>query len=200
MRTVAGAPRNGLRAVLADRLRRRGGIRLSRAGRAAQRRRDMTNLIDSSRECAQRHDVHSHIPGGTAMRTTWRSWSPAPFVAASLAALLLLAPGLGGTASAQFPPCNGSLPPMCDGACPPGDACVDMGGICNCVPVAGEPCGLVAGPPMCWGDCPPDKPVCVENGGICECAVPTLSEWGIIAMTLVMFAGVLHLRRRRVSA
>ena len=40
-------------------------------------------------------------------------------------------------------------------------------------------------------------PICVDNLGICECAVPTLSEWGIIGMSLVMFGGVLVLRRRR---
>ena len=33
--------------------------------------------------------------------------------------------------------------------------------------------------------------------GICVCAVPTLSEWGIIGMAVVMFGGVVYMRRRR---
>jgi hypothetical protein len=32
----------------------------------------------------------------------------------------------------------------------------------------------------------------------CECdLVPTLSEWGIMGMAMLMFGGVIYLRRRR---
>jgi len=132
------------------------------------------------------------------MRTLCRSLFGFRVVLLSLAAaLLLLAPGLQGAASAQYPPCNAALLPMCDGICPPGDGCADIGGdMCGCVPDA-PPCGLMAGPPMCYGDCPPHIPVCIFNGLDCECVIPTLSEWGIIGMSLVMFGGVLFLRRRR---
>lgn len=129
------------------------------------------------------------------MRTSCRSLFGFRVVLLSLAAALLLAPGLQGAASAQYPPCNAAVGPMCDGICPPGDSCVDMGAFCGCLPAA-PPCGALAGPPQCWGDCPPQAPVCVDVGGICECVIPTLSQLGIIGMSLVMFGGVLVLRRR----
>jgi hypothetical protein len=131
------------------------------------------------------------------MRTTWRSCLPYPFVAVALAAALVFAPGFQGAVQAQTPPCGLSTAPTCDGECLPNEACIDQGGICKCVDVGGEPCGLTLGPPMCWGACPPGQ-ACVEQPpGMCNCQiVPTLSEWGIIGMSLLMFGGVLVRRRR----
>jgi len=129
------------------------------------------------------------------MRTTWRSCLPLPFVAASLATALLFAPGLRGTASAQIQ-CNAAAAPQCDGACPPGTDCEEQSGVCVCKP-GPDPCGVDAGPPLCYGECPPLNPICADVGGTCACIIPTLSEWGIIGMSLVMFGGVLVLRRRR---
>ena len=129
------------------------------------------------------------------MRTLCRSLFGFRVALLSLAAALLLAPGLQGAASAQYPPCNVAAPPMCDGICPPGDSCQEQGGLCVCRP-ATNLCGFEAPAPLCWGDCPPATPVCVNVGGTCECVIPTLSEWGIIGMSLVMFGGVLILRRR----
>jgi len=118
-------------------------------------------------------------------------------ILASLGVTLLLAPRLQGAAQAQVPCGNPAAPaPQCDAYCPPGQACVDTGGDCSCVPTAG-PCGVMAGPPQCWGDCPPSMPVCVDNAGVCTCVVPTLSEWGIIGMSIVMFGSLLYLRRRQ---
>lgn len=99
-------------------------------------------------------------------------------------------------AHAQTPPCAASGAPQCDGECGPTQACIDTGGgICGCVEVAGEACGLTAGPPECWGACPPAQ-ACVYAGGICECqVVPTLSEWGIIGMSLAMLGLILYRRR-----
>lgn len=131
------------------------------------------------------------------MRTVCRSLFGFRVVLASFAVVLLLFPGP--AAQAQGGPCSPpGTPPQCDGACPPGQACVEFPlGFCTCVETHGNACGLFAGPPQCWGECPPAFPVCVDNFGVCECTIPTLSEWGIIGMSLVMFGGVLFLRRRR---
>ena len=59
-------------------------------------------------------------------------------------------------------------------------------------------CGFLTGPPLCLGECPPLE-ICADLGGLCACVVPTLSEWDVIAMSLVMFCGVLYLRRRRAN-
>lgn len=110
----------------------------------------------------------------------------------------LLVAALAFDAGAQTPPCGAASAPMCDGECLPHEACIDLGGFCGCVDVGGEPCGLTLGAPMCWGACPPGT-ACVEPvPGICGCEiVPTLSEWGIIGMSLTMFGSVIYLRRRR---
>jgi hypothetical protein len=111
---------------------------------------------------------------------------------------LLLAPGFRATVLAQTPPCGSATAPQCDGECPFREACEELAGlgVCYCLPRS-EPCGVVKGPPECWGECPLGK-ACVDASGICECqVVPALSEWGIIAMLLVMFGGVLVLCRRR---
>jgi len=134
------------------------------------------------------------------MRTSCRSLFGFRVVLLSLAAALLLAPGFQEAVQAQTPPCAVSAAPMCDGECPPSQACVVVGQVCACVEVQGEPCGLTAPWPQCWGACPPLQ-ACVDAGqGLCQCqVVPTLSEWGIIGMSLVMFGGVLVLRRRAAS-
>ena len=112
--------------------------------------------------------------------------------------LLLAAP------PAYAVPCGGAAGPTCDGDCAPGTQCVDVGypgpptGVCGCVP-SGGPCGLVEGPPLCYGECPPGES-CFDKGMPigCECdVVPTLSEWGIMGMSALMFGGVIFLRRRR---
>lgn len=106
--------------------------------------------------------------------------------------------GFQGEAQAQHA-CGTTAAPQCDGYCPgTTQACVDTGGSCACVPTAG-PCGTMAGSPQCWGDCPTSTPVCVDAAGVCTCVVPTLSEWGVIGMSIVMFGGVLFLRRRQTS-
>ena len=95
--------------------------------------------------------------------------------------------------------CGDAAVPMCDGLCPPGAACTDMGAFCGCA-LSGDGCGDVIGPPLCGGVCPPMAPLCVDDmGGGCTCAIPTLSEWGMIGMSLVMFGGVLYQRRRQRS-
>ena len=58
-----------------------------------------------------------------------------------------------------------------------------------------EQYGITAAPPLCLGECPPLE-ICADLGGFCA-YVPTLSEWGILGTALVMFGGVLYLRRRR---
>ena len=132
------------------------------------------------------------------MRTLCRSLLGFRVVLLSLAAaLLLLTPNLQGASHAGGPCAPPGTPPMCDGGClSPGEACMPTGPFCECLqePV---PCGQAAGPPLCLGVCPPEAPLCVDNHGFCECVIPTLSEWGIIGMSLVMFGGVLFLRRRR---
>jgi hypothetical protein len=75
-------------------------------------------------------------------------------------------------------------------------ACIDLGGFCDCVP-SGGPCGVMAGPPLCYGDCPPATPICADMAGVCMCTIPTLSEWGIIGMSVAMLAAVLIVGRRR---
>lgn len=102
-------------------------------------------------------------------------------------------------AGAQTPPCGSASAPMCDGECSAGLACVDNfgSGVCVCVPVSGQPCGVTRGAPECWGGCPPAQ-ACVDAGGVCECqVVPALSEWGILGMSLAMFGSVWLLRGRR---
>jgi len=120
------------------------------------------------------------------------------FLALSVVAALLL-PLQAQVARAQLP-CASTSMPQCDGLCPPGSFCMEdvFGDPANCIcqtyPFV---CGGQIGAPQCWGDCPPEMPICADLGGICECVIPTLSEWGIIAMSLVMFGGALVLRRRR---
>lgn len=85
------------------------------------------------------------------------------------------------TATATQDPnaCGNAEAPQCDGACPAGTACVNVGDACQCVTGVG-PCGLVVGAPSCWGNCPPEAPICVTVGGSCVCvdeplATPTHS-------------------------
>jgi len=121
-------------------------------------------------------------------------------LALSVVAALLLAPGFQAGVQAQPVPCGAAFLPECDGQCPSGETCMsDLMGSCHCVGGSiRKPCGGWAGPPECWGECPDSNlPICADVGGICGCVVPTLSEWGIIGMALVMFGGVLVLRRRR---
>jgi len=116
--------------------------------------------------------------------------------------VLIAVAALAMAAPARAQTCGPSTPfPQCDGTCPPGLLCADAGGgLCGCVPEGGyPPCGGPPfGAPMCYGTCPPATPVCVATGTGCAC-VPTLSEWGIMGMSLVMLSGVLWLRRRRES-
>ncbi len=111
----------------------------------------------------------------------------------ALGALLFLVPAVG-----MAQPCNppGS-PPQCDGACPPGQECVEgLPGQCICetsIALCGD--GQFP-PPQCWGSCPPHAPICADIGGTCACVIPTLSQWGILAMALVMLGTVFMLRRR----
>jgi hypothetical protein len=130
------------------------------------------------------------------MGTTWYSRLGVPALLAVLALALVVA----SPARAQISCGDPSAPaPLCDGACPPGLSCVDTGGLCGCVPTGGDPCGVVAGPPLCWGECPPGES-CIDAVGVCTCMmIPTLSEWGIIGMSLVMFGGVVYLRRRHAA-
>jgi hypothetical protein len=118
-------------------------------------------------------------------------------IRSSLIAMLLVALLAGAGVAAPCGP--GTLPPQCDGACPPDQMCANSGGSCVCqpAPFACQDPGNPSGPPLCWGECPPSAPICATLAGGCACVVPTLSEWGIIGMALVMFGGVLALRRRR---
>ena len=120
------------------------------------------------------------------------------FIGAAFAAMFLLAPGV----SAQTPAC-GDHPtvnaPTCDGGCPPGQGCFQLalpGGPCGCSFSPGT-CG--DNTPFCNYDCGDPNLACVDSGGgACVCQViPTLSEWGIMGMALVMLGGVLYQRRRR---
>ena len=131
------------------------------------------------------------------MRTMCRASIGSYVRVALLVAASLLASGFQSEAQAQHA-CGTTAAPQCDGYCPgTGMACVDTGGSCGCVPSGGVPCGVIAGPPQCWGECPSSLPICVDNAGVCTCAIPTLSEWGIIGMSMVMFGSVLYLRRRQ---
>lgn len=134
------------------------------------------------------------------MKTTCRSSTGSYLPFAFVVAALLLILGFQSEAQAQQA-CGPSIAaPQCDGYCPgAGLACVDTGGSCECVPSGSVACGGIAGFPQCWGECPSGTPICVANAGSCACVVPTLSEWGIVAMSLVMFGGVLFLRRRQGS-
>lgn len=131
------------------------------------------------------------------MNTTCRSSTGSYLMFVFVLAALLVIVGFRGEAQAQHA-CGASISaPQCDGYCPGGgQACVDTGGSCGCVPSGSVPCGGIAGSPQCWGECPSGMPICADNAGSCACVVPTLSEWGIIAMSLVMFGGVLFLRRQ----
>ena len=121
------------------------------------------------------------------------------FLPVVLLGALILLPGQVSAA----PPCVVADAPTCGGECPPGDMCVDLaypgppaGVACECVPAPAF-CGDVEGPPLCYGDCPPPL-ACIDSGGGCVCdPVPTLSEWGIMGMSMLMLGGVLYLRRRR---
>ncbi len=121
------------------------------------------------------------------------------FLPVLLLGALVLLPGQASAA----PPCALADAPTCGGECPPGEMCVDVdypgppgGVLCECVP-APMACGDVEGPPLCYGGCPPGL-ACVDMGPMCVCdPVPTLSEWGIMGMSVLMFGGVIYLRRRR---
>jgi hypothetical protein len=52
---------------------------------------------------------------------------------------------------------------VCDGACPTGQGCADVGGACACAPGT---CGLTF--PACDGTCGPDE-ACASAGGACQC-------------------------------
>ena len=105
------------------------------------------------------------------------------------------------TSTPAFAACGpGTLFPQCDdNGCPPGLVCGNNGGSCGCVlPVA--PCQdplNPQGPPVCYGSCPNPSQVCATLVGGCAC-IPTLSEWGVIAMATLMFATVIW-RRRTIS-
>jgi hypothetical protein len=65
-----------------------------------------------------------------------------------------------------WPPCSDPsvTSPQCDGACPVGMMCVDLGsGSCDCAPAGGLACGLAQGPPQCWGECPLDPDTGLEQ-------------------------------------
>ncbi len=84
--------------------------------------------------------------------------------------------------------------PVCNGLCPAGFACVNTGTACDCTKenLACEG----AGAPTCDGSCP-DSHACQPFSSGCQCVlVPTLSEWGIISMSLLMLGGVMFMRRR----
>lgn len=97
--------------------------------------------------------------------------------------------------------CGAATPfPQCDDTCPLGLVCANQGGACGCVAptsACSDP-GNPDGPPVCYGSCPPSQPICATLAGGCAC-IPTLSEWGVIAMTMVMLGAVV-LRRRGTTA
>ncbi|MFQ5515436.1 MAG: hypothetical protein ACE5FG_13515 [Myxococcota bacterium] len=72
-------------------------------------------------------------------------------------------------------PCSATSPPMCDGDCPPGEICSDVGGSCACV-APPAPCSATS-PPMCDGDCPPGE-VCTDTGTSCVCLPPPPAACG----------------------
>ena len=53
--------------------------------------------------------------------------------------------------------------------------------------------------PQCYGTCPPSEACFESSPGVCTCEIPTLSEWGIMGMALVMLGGVLYQRRRQTA-
>ncbi len=123
---------------------------------------------------------------------------------AVIAAALLLTPlGFLATAHAQLN-CNfGGTAPECNGFCPnPNEVCrpnqVPPLDECNCGPSGGpgDACEL-ATPTACIGECAPLDTCFYDGAGACFCAVPTLSEWGIVGMALLMLGGVVYLRRRQ---
>ena len=119
-----------------------------------------------------------------------------PLLIVSIVAVILVAP------SAARAGCGIGTPfPLCDDTCPVGLVCADVGGSCGCV-VPTDACQNPAnpnGPPVCYGSCPAAKPICATFAGGCSC-IPTLSEWGTIAMSVVMMGGVLWLRRARFAS
>jgi hypothetical protein len=76
-------------------------------------------------------------------------------------------------------PCDGMRDTSCDGACPPGEACVSGGLDCACMPVASTPCynGQIGGGPTCGGFCPSDEGCgfleLPDGTSGCVCAPPT---------------------------
>jgi len=82
--------------------------------------------------------------------------------------------------------------PACDDTCPLGMVCANVSGSCGCqLPTSS--CQALTnpnGPPACYGACPPSQPICATLAGGCAC-IPTLSEWGVIALALLMLASVL---------
>jgi hypothetical protein len=86
--------------------------------------------------------------------------------------------------------------PQCDDVCPPGLVCANNGGTCGCVaPTA--PCQDPLnpnGPPVCYGSCPNPSQVCATLAGGCAC-IPTLGEWAVIGLSMLMLAAVLWRQR-----
>lgn len=114
----------------------------------------------------------------------------------SMIALLALAWVLSLPAAA-LAVCGGTTPfPQCDDTCPLGLVCTNVAGSCGCqAPTSGcQAPGNPNGPPVCYGACPPSQPICATLVGGCAC-IPTLSEWGVVALGLLMFAGVMTRRR-----
>jgi hypothetical protein len=65
--------------------------------------------------------------------------------------------------------CGETFPPECGGACPPGEECVDIGGICECEPIVPPvPCDFSPFP-ICDGFCTEVDDICANFGGICQC-------------------------------
>jgi hypothetical protein len=80
-------------------------------------------------------------------------------------------------------PCGGTFP-VCNGTCPAGDECVQLGEYnplngCGCLPVGSTPCGN-PGLPTCGGDCPTGS-VCgamqpYDLYVTCGCIAPTACD------------------------
>ena len=90
-------------------------------------------------------------------------------------------PGIGCTCVSPHQPCGGTWP-ACNGECPVGEACGDIGGTpyssCGCLPIGSTPCGGVY--PSCGdGDCPAgttclmDTFTCCGGTQISNCACLT---------------------------
>jgi hypothetical protein len=126
----------------------------------------------------------------------WRVIAMSTMRTVSLITLILAATLLASTPA--FAACGGSTPfPQCDDVCPLGLVCANSGGGCGCVAPT-SPCqdpGNPDGPPVCYGSCPNQAQVCATLAGGCAC-IPTLSEWGVVVMSLLMFGSILWLRRR----